>query len=94
MFKLIFTWLIFILILNLLLRFIFRMNHGSSRMFHPINYYGASDYDKGYMTGITNLKMYYYSVGDIPSSHWLDANKFNLLDSREKLDKTLMDKIK
>ena len=46
------------------------------------------------MTGITNLKMYYYSVGDIPSSHWLDANKFNLLDSREKLDKTLMDKIK
>ena len=41
-----------------------------------------------------NVKMYYYIVGDIPSSNWLDDNKFNLLNDRPKLVKTLNDEIK
>jgi hypothetical protein len=52
------------------------------------------DYLNGYLIGITNIKMYYYIVGDIPSSNWLDDNKFNLLNDRPKLVKTLNDDIK
>ena len=54
----------------------------------------SSDYLNGYLIGITNIKMYYYVVGDIPSSNWLDDNKFHILNDRPKLVKTLNDEIK
>ena len=48
-----------------------------------------TNYLQGYLTGVTNVKMYYYIVGSIPSSNWLDDNKFKLLSSRPLLIKTL-----
>jgi hypothetical protein len=38
--------------------------------------------------------MYYYVIGDMPTSNWLDANKFHLLNNREDLLKTVDDDIK
>ena len=55
---------------------------------------GTGDYLKGYLTGTTNLKMYYYILGTIPSSNWLEENKFKLLNDRDKLLKTVDDQTK
>ena len=49
----------------------------------------SSEYLKGYMTGITNLKMYYYSQGKMPDTQWLDKVKFHALSERDVLEATL-----
>ena len=44
--------------------------------------------------GITNLKMYYYIIGSMPSTHWLDDNKFKVVKDRVSLLKTVPEDIK
>ena len=51
-------------------------------------------YLQGYLVGITNLKMYYYIIGSMPSTHWLDDNKFKVLKDRVSLLKTVPEDIK
>ena len=48
-----------------------------------------TDYRKGYLAGITNLKMYYYSTGEIPDMDWLLKVEQELLTTRTKLDASL-----
>ena len=54
----------------------------------------TSKYLQGYLAGITNLKMYYYIVGDMPTSNWLDTNKYKMLNDRPKLIKMLDEETK
>ena len=49
----------------------------------------SSGYLQGYLAGVTNIKMYYYILGSIPSTNWLDANRFKTLKDREALLKTV-----
>ena len=49
----------------------------------------SSGYLQGYLAGVTNVKMYYYILGSIPSTNWLDANRFKTLKDREALLKTV-----
>ena len=49
----------------------------------------TDSYMQGYGTGITNLKMYYYTTGEIPSIEWLQDNMKSILNTREKLEATL-----
>ena len=51
-------------------------------------------YIQGYLAGVTNIKMYYYIIGSMPSTNWLDANKFTALKDRESLLKTVPEDIK
>ena len=37
----------------------------------------------------SNLKMYYYTTGNIPPISWLDSNTHTILNTREKLEETL-----
>ena len=49
----------------------------------------SDGYQRGYMAGITNLKMYYYTLGEIPDTTWLDKVKTQSINTREKLDVSL-----
>ena len=49
----------------------------------------TSGYIQGYLAGVTNVKMYYYIMGSMPSTNWLDANRFKTLKDRESLLKTI-----
>ena len=48
--------------------------------------YLKDGYSKGYMEGITNLKMYYYITGEMPDIHWLKEMKYKDLSTREKFE--------
>ena len=93
MFSFLLAWLFAALAINLCIRFMFKTTP-RRMLYEGITGVGTNDYLKGYLTGITNIKMYYYIVGDIPSSNWLDDNKFNLLNSRPRLVKTLYEATK
>jgi|TARA_R110002110_G_scaffold331325_1_gene542470 hypothetical protein len=54
----------------------------------------TSDYLQGYLAGVTNLKMYYYIIGSMPSTNWLNANKFKALKDRKSLLQTVPEEIK
>ena len=88
MFSFLVAWIFAALVINLCVRFMFKTTP-RRMLYEGIVGAGTGDYLKGYLTGVTNIKMYYYIVGEIPSSNWLDANKFNLLSTRHQLIKTL-----
>lgn len=48
--------------------------------------YVTDGYSKGYMEGITNLKMYYYITGEMPDIHWLKEMKYKDLSTRAKFE--------
>lgn len=48
--------------------------------------YLKDDYSKGYMHGITNLKMHYYVTGEMPDIHWLQKMQHKDLSTREKYE--------
>ena len=48
--------------------------------------YVADGYSKGYMEGITNLKMHYYVTGEMPDIHWLQKMQHKDLSTREKYE--------
>lgn len=89
MFSFLVAWIFAALVINLFIRLILKTT--PRRMIYDSinNPNGTSDYLRGYIAGITNLKMYYYIVGSIPTSNWLDDNKFHILNDRPKLIKTL-----
>ena len=93
MFSFLVAWIFAGLVINLCIRFMFKVT--PSRVLYD-NITGSSNYDylSGYLAGITNLKMYYYVVGDMPSSNWLDANKLHILNNRDKLLQTVDDQTK
>ena len=80
------SWVIGGLIINVLTRILLKTRLNS--IMYVAN---EDDYNKGYMAGITNLKMYYYSKGEIPDMDWLQKNERQLLDTRTKLDESLTD---
>ena len=93
MFSFLVAWIVAGFVINLCIRYAFKTTP-RRMLYDSITGTSSSDYLSGYLSGITNVKMYYYIVGDIPSSNWLDDNKFNLLNDRPKLVKTLNDEIK
>lgn len=80
--------------INLCLRFIFKTSPRRIIYDSLTQTTSSTDYLRGYLNGITNVKMYYYVVGDMPSSNWLDSNKFHILNSRQLLVKTLDEETK
>ena len=55
-----------------------------------LEYWRDSDgYVRGYNAGVSNLKMYYYSIGEIPDNAWLDKVKAQSITTRERLDLSL-----
>ena len=82
-------WLVIAIIINIGVRYFLRTT--PRKMVYNAMFASSttSDYLKGYLAGITNVKMYYYVIGDIPTVNWLDANKFHLLNNREDLLKTV-----
>ena len=80
------SWVIGGLIINVLTRILLKTRLNS--IMYVAN---ESDYTKGYFAGVTNLKMYYYSKGDIPDMAWLQKVEHKLLDTRSKLDESLTD---
>ena len=93
MFSFLVAWIVAGFVINLCIRYAFKTTP-RRMLYDSITGANRSDYLSGYLVGITNLKMYYYVVGNMPSSNWLDDNKFNLLNDRPKLVKTLNDEIK
>ena len=78
------SWVVAGFIIQLVIRTLLRT--------HLNNFIGIEnqlDYTKGYLAGITNLKMYYYSQGEIPDTQWLDKVKFHVLNKRDELEATL-----
>ena len=58
-----------------------------------LEYLRDSDgYTRGYNAGIGNLKMYYYSIGEMPDTTWLDKVKAQSITTRERLDLSLTQK--
>lgn len=80
------TWLVAGLIINVLTRILLR-SHLDKALVHTIN--NQDDYLKGYGIGTTNLKMYYYTTGNMPPISWLQDNMHTILNTREKLEETL-----
>ena len=78
------SWLVAGLIINVLTRILLK-----TRLQDVMYIAHESDYTKGYLAGITNVKMYYYTIGEIPSTNWLDKVKHTILNSREKLEATM-----
>jgi hypothetical protein len=78
------SWVIGGLIINVLTRILLKTRLNS--IMYVAN---ENDYTKGYMTGVTNLKMYYYSTGEIPDMAWLQKVERKVLDTRTKLDENL-----
>lgn len=93
MFKFLLFWLCTAFIINICIRYIFKITPRQI-IYNSITGTNSSDYLSGYLAGITNVKMYYYIVGDMPPSNWLDANKFHILNDRPKLVKTLSEETK
>ena len=80
------SWITAGLVINVLTRMLLKTRLNS--IMYVAN---ETDYTKGYVAGITNLKMYYYSKGDIPDMAWLQKVEHKLLDTRSKLDESLTD---
>ena len=78
------SWLVTGLLINIGTRILLRTRLQSYAQLHDVD-----AYTQGYGTGITNLKMYYYSTGEIPSVDWLQTNMKKILNTREKLEATL-----
>ena len=78
------SWVAAGLIINILTRVLLK-----TRLQNMMYIANESDYTKGYMAGITNVKMHYYVTGEIPSTNWLDKVKHTMLNSREKLEATM-----
>ena len=78
------SWITAGLVINVLTRMLLKTRLNS--IMYVAN---ETDYTKGYVAGITNLKMYYYTTGEIPSTNWLDKVKHSILNSREKLEATI-----
>ena len=81
------TWLIAGFIINSLCRLLMRTKLEGQMPTSTV--ISGEDYIRGFGTGVTNLKMYYYSTGKIPTLEWLDANMSTILNTREKLEATL-----
>ena len=94
MFSTILIWIIIAIVINIGVRHFLKTT--PRQMVHNAAFPNSitSDYLKGYLAGITNVKMYYYIIGAMPTANWLDANKFHLLNSREDLLKTVDDTTK
>ena len=83
-FMLLLTWMIGGFIINVLCRLLIKSQfHGN------MNITNMDDYTRGFGTGTTNLKMYYYTTGQMPSLDWLTTNMEDILNTREKLEATL-----
>ena len=83
------TWLVLAILINIGLR-LFLKTTPRKMVYDAMSPNPAtSSYLKGYLAGITNLKMYYYILGKMPTTNWLDENKFHLLNDRESLLKTV-----
>ena len=80
------SWIVAGTIINVLTRILLR-SHLDKALLRTIN--NKDDYLKGYGIGITNLKMYYYTTGNIPPISWLDSKTHTILNTREKLEETL-----
>ena len=93
MFSFLVAWIVAGFVINLCIRYAFKTTP-RRMLYDSITGSSNSDYLSGYLVGITNLKMYYYVVGNMPSSNWLDDNKFHILNDRPKLVKTLTQEIK
>ena len=78
------SWVLAGLIINVLTRLLLKTRLNS--IMYVAN---ETDYRKGYLAGITNLKMYYYSTGEIPDMDWLLKVEQELLTTRTKLDASL-----
>ena len=78
------TWLIGGFIINVLCRLLIKSQYHANMA--PSN---LNEYVRGFGTGVTNLKMYYYSTGKIPPIEWLNDNMDAVLNTREKLEATL-----
>ena len=78
------SWVMAGLVINVLTRLLLKTRLNS--IMYVAN---ETDYTKGYVAGITNLKMYYYSTGEIPDMAWLEKVERKLLDTRTKLDESL-----
>ena len=83
------TWVLGGLVINFLLRLLVR-----TKLQPYMKISDFDDYEKGFGTGVTNLKMYYYSTGQIPSIEWLQNNMQTVLNTREKLEATLREEEK
>ena len=83
------TWLVIAIVINIGVRHFLKTTPRKMVYNAVFSSPTTSDYVKGYLAGITNVKMYYYVIGDIPTVNWLDANKFHLLNNREDLLKTV-----
>ena len=94
MFSFLVAWIFAAIVINICIRFLFKTTPRRMLYDNIFNTNTSSSYLNGYLVGITNVKMYYYIVGDMPSSNWLDDNKLHLLNDRSKLVKTLNDEIK
>jgi len=83
------TWLVIAIVINLGVRYFLKTTPRKMVYNAALINTVTSDYLKGYLAGITNVKMYYYVLGQMPTSNWLDENKFHLLNNREDLLKTV-----
>ena len=78
------SWITAGLVINVLTRMLLKTRLNS--IMYVAN---ETDYTKGYVAGITNLKMYYYSTGEIPDMAWLSKVESQLLKTRTQLDESL-----
>ena len=78
------SWVIGGLIINVLTRILLK-----TRLNSIMYIANETDYAKGYLAGITNLKMYYYSTGEMPDMAWLSKVESQLLKTRTQLDESL-----
>ena len=81
---LVLSWVVGGLIINIIIRILL-----NTRLKSIMYIADEADYDKGYLAGITNLKMYYYIAGEIPSTNWLDKVKHTVVNNRETLETTM-----
>ena len=94
MFSFLVAWVCAAVVINICVRILFKTTPRRMLYDSITGANNSSGYLSGYLAGITNIKMYYYIVGDMPSSNWLDDNKLHILNDRSKLVKTLNDEIK
>ena len=78
------SWVIGGLIINVLTRILLK-----TRLNSIMYIANETDYAKGYLAGITNVKMYYYSKGEMPDMAWLNKVDHQVLNTRDKLEESL-----
>ncbi len=78
------SWVLGGLVINVLTRILLK-----TRLNSIMYVADKDDYDKGYLAGITNVKMYYYSKGEIPDMAWLHKVEHEVLNTRDKLEESL-----